>query len=260
MDVPYKRRLEIRKLIVESKSVSVVKLAKIFNVSEITIRRDLKRLEENGFIDKVHGGAIVKGLTSEYNPVYLYDLKHFRPEKERIIKEAVKRINDQDAVIIESGTTCLEITNHLENKKSLTIFTASVPIAYELWKIALTRKDLEINICGGLIETKSNTLIGNQAVHFFKKINADIAFIGAVAVSDEKMAITTNSQMDVDVTRAIISNSKKNILVVDSSKFSKNAHFTAISLKVFNEIISDNNLGEKVVKKLKKSGIKITLV
>jgi DeoR/GlpR family transcriptional regulator of sugar metabolism len=260
MDIPDKRRIEIKKLVTENESITVSNMAKLFNVSEITIRRDLEKLEDEGFLDKVHGGAIIKGLRTEYDPVYLEDLKINREQKQRISKEAVKIIKNGDAIIIEAGTTCLEIVYNLEDKRNLAIFTASVPTAYELWKIALNRNDIEVNISGGLIETRSSSLIGNQVTQFFENINADIAFMSAVAISTEKGVMTTNSQMDADVTRAIAKSAARKILLVDSSKFEKSGYISALPLNIFDEIITDSSISGKYARELKNFGVKIKIV
>ena len=260
MDVPEKRRLEIKKIITENESISVSNLSKLFNVSEITVRRDLQKLEKDGFLDKVHGGAIARSFKTEYDPVYLEDIKLNKDKKESIAKEAVKEINDGDAVIIESGTTCLELVYNLANKRNLAIFTASVPIAYELWKVSLNRNDLEVNICGGLIEAKSNTLIGSQATQFFQNINADVAFIGAVAISIDKGILTTHSQMDADVIRSIANNSKRKILLADSSKFKKRAHISILPLTIFNKIITDSGIDKDIAEKIRNLGIELKIV
>jgi len=260
MDVPEKRRLEIKKIIAKNNSISVISLAKFFKVSEITVRRDLQKLEKDGFLDKVHGGAIARRLKTEYDPVYLENIKLNKDKKESIAKEAVKEINDNDAVIIESGTTCLELVYNLSGKRNLAIFTASVPIAYELWKVSLNRNDLEVNICGGLIEAKSNTLIGSQATQFFQNLDADVAFIGAIAISIDKGILTTHSQMDADVIRSIANNSKKKILLADSSKFKNKAHISILPLTIFNKIITDTEIAEDVAEKIRNLGIELKIV
>jgi DeoR/GlpR family transcriptional regulator of sugar metabolism len=259
MDVPDKRRIEIKKLLLENSSASVSNLSDIFKVSELTIRRDLKRLKDEGFLERVHGGAITSKIRAEFSPVYLEDLKQCRKEKQLIANEAAKRISDGEAIILESGTSCLELVYHLENVRNIFIYTASVPIAYELWKIALNRHDIEVNICGGQVEIKSNTLIGSNAVNFFKDIHADKAFIGAVSVS-LKSGITTSSILDAEVTKAIIANSKKVILLADSSKFGKSGHISIVNLKSINEIITDEGINEEIAEGIKKLGIRLTIV
>ncbi len=259
MDVPEKRRIEIKNLLVKNHSISVSNLSKLFGVSEITIRRDLKILEDEGFLEKVHGGAITKLLKEEHHPIYMEDIYRNKDKKAIIGRAASELIMDGDSVVIESGTTCLELIYNLENKKNLAIFTASVPLAYELWKIALNRTDIEINICGGLIETKSNTLIGSQAVQFFNNINADIAFIGTVAVDVEKGFITAFSQMDSDVTKSIINNSRKKVLLVDSTKFFQKAHIKVVPLNRFEVIVTDNGIDNKVKSKIISMGIELKI-
>jgi DeoR/GlpR family transcriptional regulator of sugar metabolism len=260
MDVPEKRRQEIKKILFENKSMSIKNLSKLLNISEITIRRDLVKLEIEGFVDKVHGGAMARGFNVEYNPVYMEDIMLNREQKERIAKEAVKLINDGDGVIIESGTTCLELVYNLADKKNLTIFTTSIPTAYELWKLTLNRNDLELNICGGRVETKSNSLIGSPAVNYFQNINADIAFIGAPAILVDKGIIATNNQLDAEVMRSIINNSKKKILIGDNSKFSKNAFISIMPLTEFDEIITDSGIDNDTSLKIQKLGIKLKIV
>jgi DeoR family fructose operon transcriptional repressor len=260
MVVPEKRRLEIKEIIKKDKSVSVADLSRSYKVSELTIRRDLKKLEDTGFLEKVHGGAIARGSRLASDPDYMDDMKLNRRQKEKIAEEAARRISDRDIVIIESGTTCQELVHNLELKEDLIIFTASIPIAYELWKRALNRSDMEVNICGGLVELKSNALIGSQATNYFQNISADIAFIGAIAVSVSKGTISTNSQLDADVTRAIAANSRKIILLADSSKFENTGYITTLPLSSFDEIITDKGLDKKTVSSLKKLGIKTTIV
>src|SRR4030043_294869 len=199
MDVPEKRRLEIKKIITENESISVSNLSKLFNVSEITVRRDLQKLEKDGFLDKVHGGAIARSFKTEYDPVYLEDIKLNKDKKESIAKEAVKEINDGDAVIIESGTTCLELVYNLANKRNFAIFI-------------------------------------------------------------DKGILTTHSQMDADVIRSIANNSKRKILLADSSKFKKRAHISILSLTVFSKIITDSGIDKDIANKVRNLGIELKIV
>lgn len=260
MDVPEKRRIEIKNILNSNQSISVSNLSRLFKVSAITIRRDLTKLDEEGSLEKVHGGAIAKTFKEEYHPVYIEDIKQNKGKKERIAREAAKLVSDGSSIILESGTTCLEIVYNLSEKKNLSIFTASVPLAYELWRIAVGRTDFEVNICGGLIEAKSNTLIGSSAVQYFNNISADITFMGAVAVSVEQGYVTTSSQMDADVTRAIVKNSRRLILVADSSKFSQNAHIRIFPLSALEAIITDSGIDKKTANAIKKMGLNLILV
>ena len=126
MDVHEKRRIEIKNILVKNQSISVTNLSKLFNATEITVKRDLKRLEEEGFLEKVHGCAIAKLLKEEYHPIYLEDINRNKDKKERIAREAANLIKNGDSVVIESGTTCLELVYNLEDKKILHAFTVDI--------------------------------------------------------------------------------------------------------------------------------------
>ena len=116
--MPWKRQSKIMELIEKENMVSVRRLSDIFNVSYLTIREDLEKLENKGLLKKVHGGAVlVEKIESE--PVFKKQIKLFKNEKEKIAFEASNRINNGDTIIIESGSTGLAMIKHLENKKIL---------------------------------------------------------------------------------------------------------------------------------------------
>ncbi|MDD5659094.1 MAG: DeoR/GlpR family DNA-binding transcription regulator [Actinomycetota bacterium] len=258
MKIPEKRRIEIRNLIQQEKSVSVEKIAKLFDISPITVRRDLEKLHERGLISKVHGGAIYKdALASE--PVFMNRINLFKEEKNRIALEAAKRINDGDSIIIESGRTCQSLVKYLVNKNSLKIATAGFSIAIELLNLLNMGKDFEISICGGILRAGSSIYVGPHAVNFFNSINVDKSFIGAVAISIKK-GLSTATQFDAELSRAIVDSGREIILLTDSSKFGTESYINFMPLTDIDEIITDNNLDKEYAAKIKELGIKLTLV
>ncbi len=258
MRIPEKRIIEIKKLIQKEKIVTVDRISKLFNISPITIRRDLARLHDEGFIKKVHGGAIYNEIF-ESEPIFSERVKLFKEEKARIAKEGAKRIGDGASIIIESGSTCLGIVKHLIDKRNLKIATAGLPVANELWKLLVTKKDIEVSVCGGIIRPASNTYVGPHAVSFFKKINVDKAFIGAVAVSLDK-GLSTATQFDAEIIKSIAGCAKELILLCDSSKFDTYSYINIMPLNEIDEIITDHNIDPNIVKEIKKIGVKITIV
>ncbi|MBM3700163.1 MAG: DeoR/GlpR transcriptional regulator [Actinobacteria bacterium] len=258
MKIPEIRRQEIRGLIQQEKSVSVEKIADVFGISVITVRRDLEKLDELGYISKVHGGAIVKDSFT-YEPVFETQKNLYREEKLRIAKEASKRINDGDSIIIESGSTCLALVSLLGDKKNLKISTAGVSVANELLKLVQDKKDFEVSACGGIIREGSSTYVGPHAVSYFKNLNVDMAFIGAVAISVEK-GLSTATQFDAEIVKSVTECAKKVIILTDSSKFEKESYINFLSLKDADEIITDSNLKKDTAESLVKQGIKLTLV
>lgn len=258
MRIPEKRIIELKDLIKKEKVVTVERLSEVFNISPITVRRDLEMLDKKGFLTKVHGGAIYKDLI-ESEPVFSEQIKLHPQEKSEIAKEASERINDGDNVILESGTTCLAMVKHLRGKKDIKVSTAGIPIANELWNLSMIKKDLEVTVCGGVIRPNSSIYVGPHAINYFKKINVDIAFVSPVGVSIEK-GISTATDFDAELMKSIIDCSNKTILICDSTKFGKYSYINVAPLAAFTEIITDKALDKDYYNKIKDIGIKITLV
>jgi DeoR family transcriptional regulator, fructose operon transcriptional repressor len=256
--MPKRRRLEIVSIIQEKKTVTIKQLAEMFDTSYLTIRRDLEDLEKEGIVKKVHGGAILtKEL--ELEPVFDINKDIAKEEKNRIALEASKRVQDNMAIIIGTGSTCLSVVKYLNDKKNIKVATASMPIAMELWKLNLNKKDIEISVCGGLFNPLSSDFIGPHAINFFHDININLAFIGATAFSINN-GVSTATYFDAEITRAIVACSKEVIVLTDSSKFGLYSYVNVLPLNKISEIITDNGLNEDVVRKIKLTGVKITLV
>lgn len=258
MRLPEKRIIELKKLIQREKTVSVDRISDLLGISNITARRDLARLHSEGFLTKVHGGAIYKGML-EPEPIFNERINLFTDEKERIAQEAAKRINDRDTIIIESGSTCLGLVKYLIDKKNIKVSTAGIPIANELWKLLYVKNDMEVSVCGGIIRTGSNIYIGPHAVNYFKGINVDKAFIGAVAISIDK-GISTATQYDRELILTITNSARETILLCDSSKFGSYSYINVMPLSRLAEIITDSKISHDILTKIKKMGVKITLV
>ena len=258
MRIPEKRIIEVKDLIKREKVVTVERLSEAFDISPITARRDLERLDREGFLTKVHGGAIYKGAI-EPEPVFSEQVKIHREEKSGIAAEAAKRISDGDIIVLESGSTCLAMVKHLSDKKNIKVSTAGIPLANELWNLSMNKNDIEVNICGGLIRTNSSVFVGPHATDFFNGINADIAFVSPVGVSVDK-GISTATELDAELMRSIIGCAHKRILLCDSTKFGKYSYINVAPLTSFTEIITDKALDKKYNDDIKKMGVKISLV
>jgi DeoR family transcriptional regulator of aga operon/DeoR family myo-inositol catabolism operon transcriptional repressor len=256
--IPEKRIIEVKDLIKREKVVTVERLTEAFGISPITARRDLERLDKEGFLSKVHGGAIYKDAI-EPEPVFSEQVKIHRKEKSGIAAEAAKRINDGDIVVLESGSTCLAMVEHLGDKKDIKVSTAGIPLANELWKLSMTKKDIQVSICGGQIRPDSSIFVGPHAIDFFNSINADIAFISPVGISLDK-GISTATELDAELMKAIMGCAHKKLLICDSTKFGKYSYINIAPITDFTEIITDKGLDKKYYKKIKDMGISIKLV
>jgi DeoR/GlpR family transcriptional regulator of sugar metabolism len=258
MRLPEKRIIEIKELIKKEKTVSVERISQLFNISALTVRRDLARLDSEGFLNKVHGGAVFKEFL-EPEPIFSDRVKLFTEEKDRIAREAAKRINDNDAIILESGSTCLRVVRYLSDKKNLQVSTAGIPIADELCRLMSFKKDVEVSVSGGIVRPGSGVYVGPHAVNYFRSINVDKLFLSAVGISPEK-GVTTATQYDSELIKAMVESAIKTILICDSSKFGVDSYINVITLDKVDEIITDKNIDKTILGKIKSIGVKITCV
>ena len=258
MRIPEKRIIELKEFIKNEGTVTVEKLSKKFSISPITVRRDLARLDDEGFLKKVHGGAIYSQAL-EPEPVFTEKVKQYKEEKSKIARMAASRIDDGDSIILESGSTCLGIVDYLKDKKNIRVSTAGIPIAYELWNMMAYKKDMEVEVCGGIVSLNANVYVGPHAVKYFESINADKAFVGAVAVSLDK-GLSTATPFDSEISQAVFRSAREVILVCDSSKFNKYSYINVAPLTAIDEIITDDKIDRSVKEKIERSGVKITCV
>ena len=254
------RIIKLKEFIQSRKTVTVEEISKTFDISEVTARRDLARLKKDGFIIKVHGGAVLRELGHlEAEPVFEDRLSQHKQEKTSIAREAAKRIKNGSIFIIESGSTCFHLLQFLADKENLKIATCGIPIANELIRMVRIKKDFEINVSGGLARPDSQVYTGPSTVEFFNSINAELCFISALGVSAEK-GISTDNYFDAAVSRKIIEVSDRAILLCDSSKFGKSSYVKIAPLEDIDEIITDGGVPGSLIESYKSKGTRLTVV
>jgi len=254
------RRQKILDIVNQRKSISVEELSERFPVSSITIRRDLDKLAQDNLLQRVHGGAmtlssiVIAPKSSELSA-------HITEEQMRIGREASKRITDGDFIIIESGSTCLALVQHLTELRHLKIVTASSRIVMQLAEISERHdNDFEIISCGGILSVHKNFLLGPHARSLFESVHVDIAFVSVTAI-DLETGITADSAYEADITRMILERcAKKRVGLIYASKFGKTSFVKVASANVFDEIITDKSLPGQTVERYEDLGIKMTLV
>jgi DeoR family transcriptional regulator of aga operon/DeoR family myo-inositol catabolism operon transcriptional repressor len=257
--IPEKRRLKIANYIKLKKVVTNSEISKEFGISEITVRRDFDRLLDKGIIKKIYGGAATTESFMQ-EPVFVKRVKENIEEKKKIASEAIKRISDGDVVLIESGSTCLELVKLLPQKKNITIITTAPHILNALRNLKRNGDlDGEVLCCGGIWRDKPDIFIGPQAIHFFNSLRINIVFFGIVALDLEE-GWMVSSIHEAEITKKIVSCSEKIIGITVSNKFNKISLSKVGSLTLFNEIITDNDLKPEILKKYKSANINITTV
>lgn len=247
------RQQKILEILNENKSIRVDKVAKLLNVSECTIRRDLKELEQNKLLERTHGGAIIPDRTS-FEPSFYDKEKEKSKEKVLIGKYAANMIKENDTVILDSGTTTLEIARNIHSE-NITVITNSVNIAHEL----CNKKGIELIVTGGNLRPKTRAMVGPITEEMLKKFRVDKAFIGANGISI-KDGITTPNFIEAQTKKTMIDVSNEVIVVADSSKFNKRSFAIVESLEKIDSIVTTNDIDNDIFVQYENLGVNIITV
>ena len=211
-----KRQTEILKIISLEKSVKVDELASTYQVTEQSIRRDLNEICSRGLAIRTHGGArIVNSISNiEYDKRRLVSSE----AKDNIGKLAAELIPNNCSLMLNIGTTTEQVARSLFSHKNLVVISNNVNITNTL----IGSNPKELILAGGAIRLSDGAIVGDSTVDFISNYKADFAVIGASAL-DEDGSILDFDPREVAVAKSILENSRKKILVCDSSKFKINA-------------------------------------
>lgn len=237
------------------KNVSTVELARRFQVSEMTIRRDLKELQKTGVAVPCYGGAMVaQRITFEF----AFDERHRTSlaEKQRVGLVAAKRICEGQTVYFDTGTTTLEVARALAYRDiRCGVITGSLVIASELWG----HGNIELYLLGGRVRRGNPDLVGPYSEIMLDKLTADVAFLGSDGIDPDRGSFS-GDQETARISEKMAANAREVIVVADSSKLGHAGLTRYVLINDIDEIITDKKATAAVVKKLRAQGVKITLV
>lgn len=247
------RRQRIFEDIETSGIASVRDLAKRFEVSHITIMRDLQELEQEGLIRRVHGGAIsVRGAS--YEPPFIARESQYSPEKKRIATKAVEMITDGDSIILDVGTTTLEIARALKGKRNLTVLVTNLRAALEL----ASQAAIQVIVIGGKLRASELSLVGHLTEQTLRSFQVDKAFIGVGGITLEH-GLTEFNFEEAGTKRTMIERARQCIVVADHTKFGKVMLTTVASLAVVDTIITGKEVDSEIVTRLHQVGVRVVL-
>ncbi len=218
--------------------VLLTDIAEILEVSIDTVRRDVKELDAENKLRKVHGGAISLGFTNQSKR----NTNTYALEQKIVIAEKASHLLRNGGVIfIDGGTTCLELARLIPDDLQLTCFTLSLPVAFEL----LNKPNVEVIFIGGKISKDAQISMGANAVHNLSEINVDYSFIGTGYV-DVLHGLTEFDWDIVQVKKAVIKAAKKMVLLCISEKLNSQHRFKTCDINAINtmvtELAPENNL------------------
>lgn len=246
------RRRIILEDLQENKQVSISELNKRFAVSEVTLRKDLRYLENKNLLIRSRGGAmrpvkVGNDLSIEKRKVLNL------AQKKSIAATACSLIKEGDTIILDSGTTIMQLAQHLKNFRKLTIITNALDIAIKLSEF----NNLKIIVPGGVFHKKSLSLVGVTAVENFKMFRADKYFVSADGINTE--GIFTANLDEGQIAKLIMSYAKENVVLVDSSKFDRNGIINFASLSKIHTLVTDKNISQNYLYSLTELGIKVLI-
>lgn len=252
------RHKAILEIVIQQGMVSVAELCEKFGVSDMTIRRDLSEMAREGLLRRVHGGAVSQ-LGRSYEPPYLLRSQKNRAVKQRIGQAAAALIYDGDNIALDVGTTTLEIARALQDQRSLTIVTASLPIANELAARFSLESDIRLILTGGIVRAGELSMVGDFTEHVYRILHVDKVFlgIGGVSLSD---GLTEYNLEDAMVKQTLLASANQKIVVADSSKLGQTTFVSVGPLSEIDTVITDSFAPSGFVEGLQALGIEVVVV
>ena len=232
--------------------VTVDQLVTAISASPATIRRDLIKLDREGVISRTHGGVTLNRFIPE-QPTTSEKIQRNLAEKQAIAREAAKLVKAGDAVVLDAGTTMLELARQLTHLP-LRVITADLHIALFLSGF----RQIEVTIIGGRIDDSSQSCIGEHGRRLLRTIYPDIAFVSCNSWSLEK-GVTTPTEEKAGLKQDLLINARRRVLLADSSKYGSWSLFCVASLQELTDVISDGGLDEETQAQLRAEQLALTL-
>jgi DeoR/GlpR family transcriptional regulator of sugar metabolism len=232
------RQQAILDLVHQHGGVRVSELVRLFNVSDMTIRRDLEALAERGLVDKVHGGATGMSAGSTEEPGFAAKSVRQQAEKEAIARKAAELVQPGTAVALSAGTTTWALARVLTEVPGLTVVTNSLPVAEVLHRSG--RDDQTVVLTGG-VRTPSDALVGPVAVSAIRSLNVDLLLMGVHGFTTHA-GFTTPNLLEAETDRALVGAARRLVVLADHTKWGVIGISTIARLRDADILVTDTGL------------------
>lgn len=245
------RRHTIMQLLQEQGEVSVEQLGQLFDISEVTIRKDLSALETNGFLLRKYGGAILmpKEIIDENENDELTKRKFV------IAKAAAERIRDHNRIIVDSGSTTAALIKQLNLKQGLVVMTNSLSVATELRAL---ENEPTLLMTGGTWDTRSESFQGKVAEQVLRSYDFDQLFIGADGIDLARGSTTFNELVGLSQVMAEVS--REVVVMVESHKIGRKMPNLELTWQQIDVLITDTGLSEQDKQAILAHGVEVICV
>lgn len=245
------RRSRILKELDEKGQVNVSFLSEALGVSEVTIRNDLDKLEKSKLLIRTHGGAFKASNIA----LTVSEKKKINLEAKRLIgKRAASLIREEDSIILDSGTTTFEVSNHLGHFEKLTVITNALDIVNNISKY----ENIDVFMPGGYLKEFSMSLVGPMAERNFRQLHCNKLFLGVDAIKPE-IGVFTHHIEEAHLNQIMIEIAEEVILVADSTKFTKSSLAFITSFDRVSRLITDEKIDPLFARQLEKQNVEVII-
>jgi DeoR family transcriptional regulator, aga operon transcriptional repressor len=250
------RRRKILELVTQSGRITVMDIVQRFGVSAVTARTDLDGLASTGSVVRSHGGALCPQEPTKDYPVSFKASVH-QAEKSRIGKAAASLVHHNETIILDNGTTTLEIARHLKTMKlqGLTVITNALNIATELADCP----GLMLIMLGGLLRHISSSFVGPQAEAMLSELHADRLFLAVDGFSLE-IGPSTPDILEAHLNERMMRAAKETTIVADFSKLGRRSVSKIGSIERVHRLITDAHAAPDFLDAVRKKGIEVIVV
>lgn len=243
----------ILKKLKENGKVNIIELIDLMEVSGVTIRKDLKLLEDKNLLFRTRGGGSIKNPYANERTINEKSLIN-ADEKQKIAKLALSLINTTDSISIGSGTTVFELTRYLYPTKHLTVITPALKVGLEL----SDRPNIEVLQLGGIIRSNSSSVAGSHAEKILEEISCGVLFLGVDGIDlDFGFSITNLSEATLN--QKMIEMAQTVVILADSSKFEKRGLGKVCGFEQVHYIITDDKVSDDLVNQIEEKGVKVII-
>ncbi|OCH12175.1 MULTISPECIES: DeoR/GlpR family DNA-binding transcription regulator [unclassified Aliivibrio] len=242
------RRHMILSLLIEKGEITVEELSELFDISEVTIRKDLTELEKNGLLMRKYGGAVLMPS----NIIQEDNCEEVSNRKLSLAISAVEFIKDHNRIIIDSGSTTAALINQLSKKNGLVVMTNSLPVANALQEI---ENEPTLLMTGGTWDSHSDSFQGQVAESVLRSYDFDQLFIGADGIDLERGTTTFNEL--VGLSRVMSEVAREVILMVESEKIGRKIPNVELPWDSIDVLITNNDLSQEHQQKIESHNVRV---
>jgi len=237
-------------------AVRVADLVRELDVSDMTVRRDLEVLHDQGLLEKVHGGATAPSRLASFEPAFVTKAALQQDEKAAIAAEAAKLVEPGMALAISAGTTTYVLASMVADIPGVTVVTNSLRVA-NLFSGNRGPEGASVVLTGGM-RTASDALVGPVADLTIRSLHFDTVFLGCTGI-DPEVGLTTPNLAEAETNRSFIKVARRVVVLADHTKFGRAATVRLAPLESIHTIVTDRQMPRDMLEAIQERGLHVVV-